>query len=136
MNQSSFLGHSLKVQSSSVRGFPALRSFILSNACLHVNSLLHHYLSYFDVQSEVYCGGFRVSDDLDGIVHVFLSIDGQIVDNTYIHASEVNPFTFQSTPITVKPLLGVGRQPGEFPGVFPDVAGLQDIGQIRQSSAQ
>ena len=82
----------MKVQSSSVRGFSEHRCFILSNACLHVNSLLHHYLAHFDVKSDVYCGGFRISDDLDGIVHVFLCIDEQIVDNTYVHTSEVIPF--------------------------------------------
>ena len=80
----------MKVQSSSIRGVHNLQYFILSNACLHVNSLLHYYLKAIEVQSTVFCGGFRFSKDGDGILHVFLDIDGQIVDNTYVHASEVN----------------------------------------------
>ena len=76
------LAHSFVVQSSTIptASNHNLRHFILSNGCLKICSLLKYYLSYLNVEAKAYCGILG-----PGIMHVFLEIGNEIVDNTYAH---------------------------------------------------
>ena len=82
------LGHSFVVQSSTIPSSPnpSLRHFILSNCCQQVTILLKYYLSHLNVESAAYCGALKLSMDSNlGVMHLFLVIENEIVDNTYVH---------------------------------------------------
>lgn len=54
----------------------------VTNACLIVNTVLHRCLKAVDIQSEMVYGVYRTRH-LD-IPHVWLNIDGHVVDNTFV----------------------------------------------------
>ena len=90
------LAQSFVVQSSTIPfpvTHPNLPFFILSNSCIQISNLIKYYLSHLEVEAEVHCGALTL-DGIRGILHVFLEIGGEIVDNTYVH-SEVF-LTFQA----------------------------------------
>ena len=83
------LAHSFVVQSSTIPfpvTHPNLPFFILSNSCIQICNLIRYYLSHLEVEAEVYCGVLKM-DDTQGIMHVFLDIGGEIIDNTYVHSN-------------------------------------------------
>ena len=84
------LAQSLVVQSSRIpqSRHPELPHYIFSNGCLLVCELLKYYLSWLDVEAKVHCGTLK--QDGYGIMHVFLEIEDEIVDNTYVDDPEVN----------------------------------------------
>ena len=82
------LAQSFVVQSSTIPfpvTHPNLPFFILSNSCIQISNLIKYYLSHLEVEAEVHCGALTL-DGIRGIMHVFLEIEGEIVDNTYVHS--------------------------------------------------
>ena len=82
------LAHSFVVQSSTIPSSPnpSLRHFILSNCCIQICNLIKYYLSHLNVESAAHCGALKSPMDSNiGVMHVFLVIENEIVDNTYVH---------------------------------------------------
>ena len=86
------LEHSLVVQSSTVPDEVTsqdLRHFIMSNNCINISILLDYYLAHLGVASKVYCGALKApGDDSNALMHVFLKVEEELVDNTYVHIEE------------------------------------------------
>jgi len=83
------LNHSVILQSSTIptADYVNFHHFILSNCCNNITFLLKHYFDHLSITNvNVVCGGLEPpSDDEKAIMHVFLDIDDEIIDNTYIH---------------------------------------------------
>ena len=85
------LAQSFVVQSSTIPfpvTHPNLPFFILSNSCIQICNLMKYYLAHLEVEAEVHCGALNM-DGIQGIMHVFLEIGGEIVDNTYVHSEVI-----------------------------------------------
>jgi len=94
------LEYSMLVQSSTIQTkmtsaddlhLLELNYFILSNASLSVSGLLSRYLKSIGISSTTVCGIFKPSVDfagLKGAPCVFLKVDSNVVDNTYLHQTE------------------------------------------------
>ena len=84
------LTQSLVVQSSRIpkSKHPNLPHFIFSNGCIIISELLRYYLSYLQIDAKVRCGTM-IKGRGRGMVHVFLEIEKEIVDNAYIHIALV-----------------------------------------------
>ena len=85
------LAQSFVVQSSTIPfpgTHPNLPFFILSNCCIQICNLMKYYLAHLEVEADVYCGALNIDgiEGIDGIMHVFLEVGGEIVDNTYVHS--------------------------------------------------
>jgi len=82
------LAHSLVVQSSTISTASdhSLHYFIRSNCCLQISSFVKYYLSFLNVEVKAYCGALTRSEGY-GLMHAFLEIENEIVDNTYNHIS-------------------------------------------------
>ena len=85
------LAQSLVIQSSSIpkSSHPNLPNYIFSNGCIMICELLRYYLSWLDIDAKVYCGTMNKGRG-NGIMHVFLEIDNEIVDNAYIYLPQVS----------------------------------------------
>ena len=88
------LAHSLVVQSSRIpqSSHPNLPNCIFSNGCVIICELLRYYLSWLDIVAKVYCGTMNKGRG-NGIMHVFLEIGSEIVDNAYIYVPQVRKFS-------------------------------------------
>ena len=88
------LAQSLVIQSSRIpqSRHPELPHYIFSNGCLLICELLRYYLSWLDVEAKVHCGTLK--EDGCGIMHVFIEIENEIVDNTYIDDPQVKSDRF------------------------------------------
>merc|ERR1711884_266077 len=87
------LEHSLVVQSSTVpdevTSQDLRRHFIMSNNCINISILLDYFLAHLGVASKVYCGALKApGDDSNALMHVFLKVEEEVVDNTYVHIEE------------------------------------------------
>jgi len=67
--------------------FPHLKHSILSNNALEVSTLLRKCISKLNVKALVICGLFKGPRG-NAFPHVFLDIDGHIIDNSYTHLEE------------------------------------------------
>ena len=131
------LAHSFVVQSSTIPfpvTHPNLPFFILSNSCIQICNLMKYYLAHLQMEAEVHCGALKM-DDIQGIMHVFLEIGGEIVDNTYVH-SEVLLLSLLLFP---KFSLFEGKRfcsdkSGQLPdGIWPHA---EKSGEIRQEASE
>ena len=84
------LSKSLEIQSSIIPGDKDLSRFILSNACFIVTGLLKYYfksLKFEDQVAQTY-GVILWPEDIrqeyDGLPHVWLTLNGLPIDNTYV----------------------------------------------------
>ena len=96
----SILEYSLQVQSSTIQTqmksaedlqLLELNYFILSNASLGVSGFLQRYLKSIGISSKTVCGIFKPVVDfagLKGAPTVFLKVDENVLDNTYLHQTE------------------------------------------------
>ena len=61
----------------------------MSNNCINISILLDYYLAHLGVASRVYCGALKApGDDSNALMHVFLKVEEELVDNTYVHIEE------------------------------------------------
>ena len=86
----SILAHSLVVQSSAIPLPVYLKSYtldyyIMTNACTDICCFLKYYLSWVGVEVTVLNGTFLKTSG-EKIMHTFMEIENEIVDNTYIHS--------------------------------------------------
>ena len=68
-----------------------LNHFILSNACIVVSAMLVKYLKCFGVKAKLVNGFLKPDNHPDGdvaIPHVYLEIDGYLIDNSFIHIEQ------------------------------------------------
>ena len=80
------LAQSLVVQSSTIplSDHPNLPHCIYSNGCIIIGELMRYYLSWLNIDAKVHCGSIKKGPGRY-MIHVFLEVQGEILDNTYIH---------------------------------------------------